>query len=143
MKKAFIATASSLAFLAYSVVPALATSHDPDTGGTFFKFDDSGVPFSNLGELLSQLLILLFAFAALLAFIFIIIGGIQWITSGGDKIAAQSARDRITAAVVGLVIVVAAFALTLIITTLLGVNIFSGQVEFNPPSGGNIFEPAP
>ena len=63
-----------------------------------------------------------------MAFIFIIIGGIQWITAGGDKIAAQAARDRITAAVVGLLIVVAAFAITTILSTVLGINLF--EFEF-------------
>lgn len=130
MKKLITAPILSLVFLASSAAPAFAQT---------FKFDASKVPFEDLGELLSQVLILLFAFAAILAFVFIVIGGIQWITAGGDKMAAQSARDRITAAVVGLVIVVAAFALTLIITTLLGVNIFSGEVQFDPPTGGNIF----
>lgn len=129
MKKFIIGTASSLALLAASAAPAF---------GAVFDFTGT-VPFDNLGELLGQLLILLFAFAALLAFVFVIIGGIQWITAGGDKMAAQAARDRITAAVVGLIIVVAAFAITLIITTLLGVNIFSGAIEFPAPSGGNIF----
>lgn len=130
MKKLITAPILSLVLLAVSAAPAFAQT---------FNFDASKVPFEDLGELLSQVLILLFAFAAILAFVFIVIGGIQWITAGGDKIAAQSARDRITAAVVGLVIVVAAFALTLIITTLLGVNIFSGEVQFDPPTGGNIF----
>lgn len=92
-----------------------------------FDFKEENIPFANLGELLANALILLFALAAILSFVFIVIGGIQWITAGGDKVAAQSARDRITAAVVGLLIVVAAFAITLIVTTLFGINIFTGE----------------
>ena len=97
-----------------------------------FEFDPKGnIPFTNLGELLANALIMLFFFSAVLALIFIVVGGIQWITAGGDKIAAQSARDRITAAVVGLLIVVAAFALTLIITTVMGINIFTDTIDFS------------
>lgn len=129
MKKSLIAAGSSILLLAASASSAF---------GATFTFTGNA-PFDNLGELLGQLLILLFAFAAFLSFVFIVIGGIQWITAGGDKMAAQAARDRITAAVVGLIIVVAAFAITLIITTLLGVNIFSGDIQFPAPSGGNIF----
>ena len=88
-------------------------------------FEDEGIPFKDLGKLLSNVLALLFFFAGILAFLFIIIGGIQWITAGGDKIAAQSARDRITAAVIGLIIVVASFAITLILSAVLGINIFN------------------
>ena len=119
MKKLITATASSLILLATLATPALAQVSFNYTGPR---------PFENLGELLGLLLVLLFTFAAILSFIFIVIGGIQWITAGSDKMAAQSARDRITAAVVGLIIVIAAFVLTLIITTLLGVNIFSDFV---------------
>ncbi|MEX0622069.1 MAG: hypothetical protein WD187_03755 [Candidatus Woykebacteria bacterium] len=122
MKK-ILTAATSLGFLLSSAAPALAAE---------FTFVGD-VPFRNLGELLGNLLILIFAGAAILAFIFIVIGGLQWITAGGDKMAAQSARDRITAAVVGLVIIVAAFALTLIITTVLGVNIFEGTIVFPEP----------
>ena len=104
-----------------------------------FSFPEGKVPFTNLGNLLSNALIILFFFAAVLAFVFIVVGGIQWITAGGDKIAAQSARDRITAAVVGLLIVVAAFAITLIVTSVLGINIFGGDIINFPGPETNIF----
>ena len=121
MKKFIREIVLSLTLLATTARAALAAE-------PIFKWDpDNDIPFSNLGKLLANALILLFVLAAILAFLFTVIGGIQWITAGGDKIAAQSARDRITAAVVGLIIVVAAFGLTLIITTLFGINIFTGK----------------
>jgi hypothetical protein len=98
-----------------------------------FTFDTSRVPFTDLGQLLSNALILIFFFAAILAFVYIVIGGIQWITAGGDKPAAQAARDLITAAVVGLVIVVAAFGITWIITSVFGINIFAPGGTSNFP----------
>src|SRR3989344_106364 len=94
-------------------------------GSGINEFCLEGIPFLDFGKLMSNVLALLFFFAALLAFFFIIIGGIQWITAGGDKAAAQAARDRITAAVVGLLIVVASFAITLILSTVLGINLFN------------------
>ena len=66
--------------------------------------------------------------AFVLAFIFLIIGGIQYITAGGDPKAAASARDRITGAIVGLIIVVAAFAIVLILERVFGIRIVSGVV---------------
>jgi uncharacterized membrane protein (UPF0182 family) len=125
---------TSAALLLSSAAPVFAQD-------AAFSFPTDRVPFTNLGDLLANALLILFFFAAVLAFVFIVIGGIQWITAGGDKVAAQAARDRITAAVVGLLIVVAAFAITLIITTVLGVNIFEGTYNF--PSPGNIFKPNP
>jgi hypothetical protein len=142
MKKTALGIISSTAALFGVALPAFAqTPPAPPTtgGGPVFCFPTTDVPFTNLGVLLARALVLLFFFAAILAFVFIVIGGIQWITAGGDKAGAQAARDRITAAVVGLVIVVAAFAITLIVTAALNINIFGGAITL---PGGSIFNPS-
>jgi len=55
----------------------------------------------------------------------LVIGGIKWIASGGDKGQTEAARNQITAALVGLVIVFAAWAILALIRTFFGVDIFS------------------
>jgi len=128
--KNFAKLALPASALLLSASSALATSADFSLpGGTL------GTP--DLGVILKNVLLILFAFAAMLALIFLVIGGIQWIVAGGDQKAAQGARDRITAAVIGLVIVIAAFAITLVITSALGINIFSGTI--NLPDATSIF----
>lgn len=67
--------------------------------------------------------------AFVLAFIMLLIGGIRWITAGGDEKAVASARNMITAALIGLVIVLVAFALIKLVETFFGVSIISGGVE--------------
>lgn len=62
--------------------------------------------------------------AAIVFFFILVIGGIQWIASGGDKANTEAARNRITAALVGLVIVFAAWAIVALIQTFFGINIF-------------------
>ena len=57
-------------------------------------------------------------------FFILVIGGIKWIASGGDKGATEGARNQITAALVGLVIVFAAWAIVQLIQVFFGVNIF-------------------
>jgi hypothetical protein len=111
--------------LASSLIALLSFTSIAYADTSISSFDSSGIPFTDLGKLLSNVLALLFFFAGLLAFIFIIIGGIQWITAGGDAKAASAARDRITAAVVGLLVVVAAFAITLILNAVFGINLFN------------------
>lgn len=111
--------------LATSIIALLSLASPVFADTSISSFDSSGIPFTDLGKLLSNTLALLFFFAALLAFVFIVIGGIQWITAGGDAKAATAARDRITAAVVGLLVVVAAFAITVILGTVFGINLFS------------------
>lgn len=59
-----------------------------------------------------------------LAFFFILVfGGIQWILSGGDKAKTEAARNKITAALVGLVIVFSAWAIITLIKSLFGVDL--------------------
>ena len=64
--------------------------------------------------------------AALVALIFLIIGGIKWITSGGDKTAVEAARNTITSALIGLLIVFAAWAIIKLIEYFFGITVISG-----------------
>lgn len=91
-----------------------------------FKVADVGVAIKNV---INAALVI----AALLAFIYLILGGIQWITSGGDKSAMESARNKITQAIVGLIIVAAAYAVMNLVASFLGLNITSLDV-------GNIYK---
>lgn len=85
--------------------------------------------FNNLGNitvsgLVTGFLAILLLAAALVFFFMLVIGGIKWILSGGDKAQAESARNQITAALIGLVIVFAAWAIAQLIGVFFGVNIF-------------------
>jgi hypothetical protein len=71
--------------------------------------------------------------AALIFFFMLVLGGIQWMLSGGDKAGAEAARNKITAALIGLVIVFSAWAIVQLINTLFGVNI----LVLNWPTFGN------
>ncbi len=66
--------------------------------------------------------------AAIVFFFVLVIGGIQWITSGGDKAGTETARKRITNALIGLAIVFAAWAIIALIQALFGVNILNLQI---------------
>lgn len=80
----------------------------------------------NLGDILNILLGIIFFIAGLLMFFNLVLGGIQWISSGGDAKALDAARGRITNSIIGLIIVVAAFATALILEQVFGINIVSG-----------------
>jgi magnesium-transporting ATPase (P-type) len=86
--------------------------------------------FSPLGELtvgriVSGLIQMAMVIAAIVFFFVLVIGGIKWVASGGDKTQTESARNQITAALVGLVIVFAAWAILQLIKTFFGIDIFS------------------
>lgn len=76
-------------------------------------------------SLISALIRLAVIVAAIVFFFILVIGGIRWIASGGDKAQTEAARNQITAALVGLVIVFAAWAIVALINTFFHVDIFS------------------
>lgn len=90
----------------------------------------AGTKFAPLGDLtagriVSGLIQFTMVIAAIVFFFILVIGGIKWITSGGDKAQTEGARNQITAALVGLVIVFAAWAILQLIKTFFGIDIFS------------------
>lgn len=89
-----------------------------------------GTKFSPLTTLtipgiISAFIRLTVVIAGIVFFFILVIGGIRWIASGGDKAQTEAARNQITAALVGLVIVFAAWAILALIKTFFGVDIFS------------------
>lgn len=78
---------------------------------------------SDIGAIISSMLNLVMLIAAILVFMYLIWGGIEWITSGGDKSKTENARNKITAAIVGLIVLAASYALLQLALSLLG---FSG-----------------
>lgn len=87
---------------------------------------------TDLGKFISAILAAILVIAALAAFVYLLLGGLSWITSGGDKAAVEAAQKRIQAAIIGLFIVFAAWAIMLVIGKFLGIpNIFN----LNFPTG--------
>jgi hypothetical protein len=66
-----------------------------------------------------------FVLGVLFFFFYMMIGAIQWITSGGDKTALEGARGKITSAIVGVIILLSLFALLKIIEDFFGINILT------------------
>lgn len=79
-------------------------------------------------EMVPVIIRVIFILAALVALVFLIIGGIKWITAGGDKAATESARATITSALVGLMIVLAAYAIIRLIEFFFGVSILELKI---------------
>ena len=77
---------------------------------------------TDLGNVINFALRAVMVVAILLVFAFLIIGGIEWITSGGDKTKTESARNKITSAVVGLIILAASYAILTVLLGVLGID---------------------
>lgn len=83
----------------------------------------SGVDF--LGDFLPRFIGLAFVIGAIVFFFIMIVGAIQWTSSGGDKTALEGARGKITNAIVGIVILFSLFALLKIIESFFGIDILT------------------
>lgn len=77
----------------------------------------ANVPTFPIGNVISAVVGVLLLVSAILAFLYLIIGGIRWITSGGDKEQTTAARSQLTAALIGLVIVFSAWAILRVVGT--------------------------
>lgn len=93
-------------------------------GTTNIKLDPpSNMKVEDLGIAIKNVVNAMLVIAAVIAFAYLIMGGIQWITSGGDKGAMETARNKITHAIVGLIIVASAYAVMTLVSSFLGLDI--------------------
>ncbi|MFH2118379.1 MAG: hypothetical protein ABII10_01435 [Candidatus Paceibacterota bacterium] len=80
----------------------------------------SGVQDS-FGNFMSGLMSATMVLAAIITFFFLIWGAIEWITSEGDKGKLEKARNRITQALVGLIVLSATTALFILLQQFLDI----------------------
>lgn len=85
---------------------------DPDSIGFLQKF-------------LPLVVTLILIVGAIIFFFNLVVGAIQWISSGGDKEAVGKARSRITSALVGLVILFAIFAIIQVVENFFHIQILT------------------
>ncbi|MBP7875372.1 hypothetical protein KA012_00055 [Candidatus Woesebacteria bacterium] len=78
--------------------------------------------FPNFRVMVTSLLQIALIASVILVLFQLVTAGLNWITSGGDKAKTESARGKIVAAIVGLVLVVASWALFLFILQLIGLE---------------------
>lgn len=87
-----------------------------------------GADTQGLGRFIQTIISLLIIVAVVASFIMLLIAGIQWATSGGDEKAISAARSRATAAVIGLTLTLAAFAIIRLLEFLFNTSIISGGI---------------
>ncbi len=78
--------------------------------------------WGSFGELLSSLVAPAFTVAVTAVFVYMVWGGFRWLTSGGDKDTIAGARNMITHAIIGLVLLILLFFIVEAIPMILGIN---------------------
>jgi len=77
-------------------------------------------------KIISGTITLVFIGASLVFFFMLAVGGIKWMMAGGDKEKAGEARGQLTSALIGLVVIFLAWAISKLLETIFGVNILEG-----------------
>ena len=106
---------------------ATATASGTEVGNGVFKtpIDPPTGYTENIGQLINFILQLVIVLGLLLVFFNLIMAGLQWITSGGDKGKTDAARQRIIAALVGILVLSAAYAVAQLVAYVLGFDSFN------------------
>jgi len=94
------------------------------TEGGFFTY-------TCIGKLVSNAVGVAFIVGAVVTFVLLVVGGINWITSGGDKAKIDTAQKMITNAIIGLAIVAASYAIYSLVLDFLGIDL-SQICSLNP-----------
>ena len=85
--------------------------------------EKSGIGFFQ--ELIPALIGMVLLVGALFFLGIMLLGSIQWISSGGDKAALEGARGRLSSALVGIIILFSVFALLKVIEEFFGIDILT------------------
>lgn len=138
MKKTLLKNLVSMAVMALIVVPAfalalpaLATAPAPATatldpwGGGAVGTDptaeslraQTGLGDTDPREVAAGVINAILGFLGIIAVVIILLGGFKWMTAGGNEDKVAEARKLIVAGVIGLIIILAAFAIARFVIT--------------------------
>lgn len=112
---------TQVSFFLFSLFVPVAGVHAVETVQATLPFT---IP--TLSTLLTFIIRFFFAIAGLAALLYLLLGALGWITSGGSKEGVEKAREKIQAAIIGVILIVLVLAL---IWTLEQV-IFSAKICF-------------
>lgn len=133
MKKALALLTSTAGFLA-STTLVLAVDNIPPKNFSI-PIAKTGLTVTSLPQVITSGVQILVIFASVLLFVYLVWGGIQWLTSGGDKTQVEAARNRITSALIGLAIVALAWALQSILSYFFGLGSLESLPELPTGTG--------
>jgi len=118
-----VAVASTFVFAAS--LPALAVQSGPDVWGTQTGNPEGAGVISDatgLGErdprdIAAQVINIILGFLGIVAVVIILLGGFKWMTAGGNEDKVGEAKKLIMAGIIGLIIILASFAIASFVLT--------------------------
>lgn len=105
----------------------------------------AGLPILEFGAVLTFIIRIFFIIAGIFALLYALMGGMEWITSEGEKEEVEKARDKIVAAIVGLFILIMVLTIIWTIETVIfrrticfgiSCSVRLPTLRGTPPTGG-------
>ena len=107
------------ALAASLLLPVLVSAQNMNRGLAQFQYETQ-LTNADLTVVIGRIVKIVIGFLGLIAVVIILIGGFQWMTSGGDSEKIANARKLMTNGVIGLFIIVVAYAIALFIMNIIG-----------------------
>lgn len=82
-------------------------------------------------SLISNILVVLTVVAGLAFVLYFLLGGLNWITAGGDKGKIDKAKGMMTSGAIGLIVISVSYAITWIVGKALGIDILNPGTIIN------------
>ena len=116
MKK-LISFAATLAIAALIAVPMVTLAQGADDPYGVGAVEDSGLNLSggegtDIRETAGRLINVVLSFLGIIAVVIVLVGGFKYMLSGGDESKTADARKMIVAGIIGLAIILSAWAIT-------------------------------
>lgn len=85
-----------------------------------------------VAELMARLFRTIVVVGGLALLLYLAWGGINWIMAGGDKAKIDEAKDRITNAVIGMIILVGTVAIAIFLSEVFGFDLLNPELVVQP-----------
>lgn len=82
-----------------------------------------GINIPTFDKVLTFVIRLFFVVAGLVALLYLLLGAFAWVTSGGNKENIDKAREKIQAAIIGVVLIFAVLAVAGVVENMLGIGL--------------------
>ncbi|PIT90760.1 MAG: hypothetical protein COU22_00405 [Candidatus Komeilibacteria bacterium CG10_big_fil_rev_8_21_14_0_10_41_13] len=130
MKKYLINSKKNVLYLAgltLWAIPMVVGAQPPDLGLNYAT--EIGLGTRDVRAMVSTIINVLLGFLGIIAVVIILLGGFKWMTAGGNDEKTGEARKLIGAGVVGLIIILAAYAIASFVIDQIAASTFDAPAQ--------------
>lgn len=109
MQKKILAFVLSIFVVSLFVLPAVVSAQNLDLGVNYATY--TGLGTKDVRETIARIINVALGLLGIVAVVIVLVGGFEWMTAGGNEEKTGEAKQRILAGVIGLAIILSAYAI--------------------------------